>query len=115
MSWFDGTIDDWKAMPLEDRETIAFERTGCLYAHPTWERPVRCLHLNCRIARGELPEISRVNDKLRYERQHGWLRFITDRDKLATIFKAVRAHCMETGVYDAWQAWPVIVYGGISA
>lgn len=57
--WWTEGEPAWRALPLMQREQIAFERTGCKFAYPTWERPVNCLHLPCRIARGELPKSRR--------------------------------------------------------
>ncbi len=83
--WWTEGEPAWLALPLAERERVALERTRCKFAYPTWERPVNCVHLKCRIARGELPKIAETNCVLRSETQSGWLRFIDDRQQLARI------------------------------
>lgn len=72
----------------------------------------------CKIRRGELPKIAGTNQTLRHEASSGWLRFITDRKRLAVIFRAIRSAARRTGVYDPWKipgGWQVMVYSGIQA
>ncbi len=112
--WFSGTLEDWNALPPAEREKRSYAATGCLVAYPTWELLVNCHHLNCRIRRGEPPRIAETNSILRYERSSGWLRFITDRSKVARIFRPYRKRARETGIYDPWKAgWLGLVLGGI--
>ena len=113
--WWLDTEAAWQALPMEQREKIAFERTGCAIAYPTWERPVDCLHTRCQILRGELPKIALTNRILRAEAESGWLRFIEDRNQLARIFRAYRKAARDTGEYDPWKiSWAGLVYSGIS-
>jgi hypothetical protein len=108
--WLDGE-PAWRALSLTRREQIAFERTACKFAYPTWETPVNCAHLDCRIARGELPKIAKTNSILRAEMGSGWLRFIEDRQRLARIVRAYRKAAHETGVYDPWDiGWQDMVF-----
>jgi hypothetical protein len=112
--WIEGE-SAWQKLPRAERERIAFERTSCKFAYPTWERPVNCLHLDCRIARGELPKIAETNCVLRAEMHSGWLRFIEDRQKLARICRAYRKAARETGVYDPWKlGWPGMVFPAVN-
>lgn len=115
--WYGGTEQEWRQLPAEIRERLSLEQTGCLYAFPSWAECRSCRHTDCLIARGELPPIAKVNAQLRGERESGWFRFISDRDKLAKIFRAHRAIARRTGVYDIWSkdAWAVTVYSGIGA
>src|SRR5258708_32364112 len=97
---------------------IAFERTGCRVAYPTWQRPVDCCHIECRIARHELPKIALTNAVLRGESHSGWLRFLRteNRPRLAAIFRAYRKAARETGVYDPWKiGWQGMVFPAITA
>jgi len=108
--WWLDTEAAWQALPMEQREEIAFARTGCAVAYPTWQRPVDCAHTRCQILRGELPKIALTNRILRAEAETGWLRFVEDRKQLAAIFRAYRKAARETGVYDPWQvAWQGMV------
>ena len=110
--WWLDTEVAWQALPMEQREQIAFERTGCAVAYPTWERPVDCLHTRCQILRGELPKIALTNRVLRAEAESGWLRFIKqeDRKRLAAIFLAYRKAARESGIYDPWKlSWQGMV------
>lgn len=113
--WFEGSEQEWKALPVAEREQRSLAATGCLLAWPSWEGPVECVHVGCQIARGELPKIARVNAQLRGEAESGWLRFVTDRKRLAAIFRAHRRVARETGAYDIWskEAWALTVYGGL--
>ncbi len=113
--WWTEGEPAWLALPLAERERVALERTGCKFAYPTWERPVNCVHLKCRIARGELPKIAETNCVLRSETQSGWLRFIDDRQKLARIYRAYRKLARQTGVYDPWNlSWAGLVFPAVS-
>jgi hypothetical protein len=114
--WFKGTEQDWRALPLAERDRLAFVATGCEVAYATWEAPTHCCHITCRIHRGELPPIALTNSALRGERSSGWLRFIEDRSKVARIFRAVRKAAMQTGIYDPWKlpgGWHTMVHAGI--
>ncbi len=112
-TWYPGSKREWDAMPLDTRDRLAFEATGCLLAYPTWQAPADCFHVRCRIARGELPPIAQVNAVLRHEVSAGWLRVNTRNDN-ARICRAVRAQCRATGVYDAWKSsWQMIVAGAL--
>lgn len=115
--WWLGTEKEWQALPMEKREEIAFLRTGCAVAYPTWERPVDCVHTRCQILRGELPKIALTNQILRAEAESGWLRFLKqeDRKQLAQVFRVYRKLARESGVYDPWKlSWAGLVYSGIS-
>jgi len=101
--WWLGTEREWQALPMAQREEIAFARTGCAIAYPTWQRPVDCVHTRCRILRGELPKIAETNAVLRCERESGWLRFIQDRRDVARIFRAYRKAARQSGQYDPWK------------
>jgi hypothetical protein len=117
--WFEGTEEDWWALPEQERHDRAFAATGCEIAYPSWPRDDwgSCLHVNCRIRRGELPRIAAVNRVLQAEMTEGWLRLNMrskeGRKTNAAISRAVRKMARETGIYDAWQFWPLIVYGGL--
>lgn len=117
--WWLGTEKEWQALPLKEREEIAFARTGCRVAYPTWERPVDCVHTECQIRRGELPPIALTNRVLRVEADSGWLRFLRQENRLglAKIFRTVRRAAREQGEFDPWKlrgGWQVIVFGGIA-
>lgn len=113
--WFDGTMDDWYELPLEQREQIAFAATGCSVAYPTWARPVDCVHTRCRILRGELPPIAYTIGQLRHERESGWLRFMKDEKQVGAMFRYYLCEAARTGVYDIWQiGWQGLVLAGIS-
>lgn len=116
--WWPGTEADWRALPLRQREEIAFARTGCRVAYPTWERSVDCVHTECQILRGELPKIALTNRVLRAESYNGWLRFMRreNRKQLARVFLTIRKTARESGVYDPWTmrgGWQVIVFSGV--
>jgi hypothetical protein len=112
--WFPGTPSDWEALQLAEREELSFAATGCVVAWPSWEMPVDCYHLRCRIRRGELPRIAETNSILRAEHQNGWLRFIEDRSKVARIFRTYRRHARATGIYDPWKLGGMgLVFAGI--
>jgi hypothetical protein len=114
--WWLGTEAEWRALPLEQREEIAFIRTGCRIAYPTWERPVDCVHTECQIRRGELPKIALTNRILLSEASTGWLRFMREenRGRLAKVFRAYRKAARETGVYDPWKiGWQLMVYSAV--
>ncbi len=116
--WWLDTETAWQRLPMAEREEIAFARTGCRVAYPTWERPVDCCHIECRILRGELPKIALTNAVLRAEAESGWLRFLKkeDRSKLAAIFRAYRKAARKTGVYDPWKiGWQGMVLPAVSA
>lgn len=117
--WFDGSESDWRALPRTEREALSLANTNCLFAFPSWGRSTTggCVHVDCRIARGEVRPITRVNAQLKGEAQSGWLRFVTDRDKLAAIFRVHRAIARQTGTYDIWskEAWGLTVSAGIGA
>jgi hypothetical protein len=115
--WWKGTEREWQALTMPEREAIAFAATGCRVAYPTWEAPVDCCHVECRIARGEQPKIALTNAVLRGEAESGWLRFTKqeDRKRLAKIFRAYRKAARETGVYDPWKiGWQGMVFPAIT-
>lgn len=116
--WWLQSEKEWQALPMPEREDIAFIRTGCRVAYPTWERPVDCVHLECRIRRGELPKIALTNAVLRGEKQSGWLRFNEDRKQVAKIFREFRKLARQTGQYDPWKipgGWQLIVFTGVQS
>lgn len=111
--WYQGTMADWEAMPRSEQSLVSFAAIGCLVAYPTWEKST-CVHLKCRIRRGELPQIAETNSILRYELTSGWLRFIEDREKIARIFRVLRTQAIKTGVYDPWKnGWQAIVFAAV--
>ena len=112
-TWFAGSEPDWRTLSDDQQSTLAFQATACEIAFPTWELPVKCLHIHCRIRRGELPKIAAVNLVIRYEIQTGWLCGCS-RLLQAKIAKAIRAQVRITGIYDAWTAWPLLVQAGIA-
>ena len=112
-AWYPGTRRTWDDLPLGKHKDIAFSATGCEVAWPTWDAPVDCVHVGCRIRRGELPPIARLNSGLRAEHEYGWLRFL-DRDEAAKVFRHVRKTAKKTGCYDLWEQWGVLVGAGIS-
>lgn len=108
--WFQGTAEDWQELPADEREKMAFDATGCAVAFATWAAPVNCVHLRCRILRGELPKIAETNAILRMERADGWLRFMEDRSEIARIFRYYRKAARATGIYDPWKLdWKTMV------
>lgn len=116
--WWLDTEAAWKRLPMEQREQIAFIRTGCAVAYPTWERPVDCCHTECRILRGELPKIALTNVILRNEASSGWLRFLKteNRKRLAAIFRVYRKAARETGIYDPWKiGWQGMVLPAVTS
>ncbi len=119
--WFDGNQTMWEKLSWEERQDAAFTETGCEVAYPTWLAPVNCLHVGCRIRRGEIPPIVETNHVLLAEMHNGWLRFHTKdrhgRARLARLCLAFRKRARETGIYDPWEipgGWPAIVFTGIS-
>lgn len=120
-SWFDGVETEWLALPMSEREERAFAATGCVVAWPGWKHPVSCVHLSCRIRRGEKPPIALTNAMLRYEVHRNWLRFNLrspeGRRRNAAICRALRKQARETGVYDIWKGggWSLLVRGAVSA
>lgn len=116
--WWLGTEAEWRALPLRQREEIAFVRTGCRVAYPTWERPADCVHTECLIRRGELPQIALTNRILRAESECGWLRFMRqeNRNRLAKVFRAIRKTARKQGEFDPWKmrgGWQVLVYSAV--
>lgn len=119
IGWFDGDENDWYKIPMKERETLAFNATGCEVAFPTWEPPVDCVHIGCRARRGEVPKICILNHGLNAELTN-WLRFHLESKKgriyLAHLFRGMRAEARRTGIYDPWKlSWQTIVFGGIAA
>lgn len=100
--WYQGTERSWAALDSGAQEAIAFKATGCLVAYPTWTRPVDCLHIDCRIARGEKPPIAKTHQMLRAERACGYLRWL-DREQLAVVYRSFRKLAHERGEYDIWK------------
>ena len=116
--WWLGTEAEWRSLPLAQREDIAFARTGCRVAYPTWERPVDCVHTECLIRRGELPKIALTNRVLRAEADTGWLRFMRqeNRRRLAKVFRVIRKQARTSGIYDPWEmngGWQILVYSAV--
>jgi hypothetical protein len=106
--WFKGDERDWKALPLAERENLAFAATGCAVAYATWPSPVNCVHPWCRVRRGEIKPISILNSQMQYEALTGWWRDISQntqsgRKKLAAIYRAYRKAAIERKVYDIWK------------
>jgi len=113
--WFNGTISDWRNMPDGLQKEIAFRATGCQVAFPTWPAPVKCLHPQCRLRRGEIRPIRITNSTLRFEAQFGYLRLM-ERKKRAAVMRWIRRQARKTGIYDPWKmpgGWQAIVYGGL--
>ena len=115
--WYPGTETDWRKLPMEERERLAFEATGCLIAYATWEAPVDCVHTPCRIRRGELPGIQLTKNILACERESGWLRDLEDE-----TYEKVRQGFLELAedleVYDPWKipgGWQAMVRCGVGA
>jgi hypothetical protein len=116
--WWKEPEAAWRALPLAERERIAFGATGCLIAYPTWPAPVDCAHPGCQVKRGELPRIALMNLVLRHEARTGWWRdFRTTsagRQRLARMFRAYRRKARETGIYDPWKiSWEGIVFPAV--
>lgn len=74
---------DFKKLPMNERQRIAFKTCGCIHAYPTWWmridgiEQVDCCHLRCLIARKEIkckPWIYKFNSAFRCE-CNNWLRF----------------------------------------
>jgi hypothetical protein len=113
-TWFPGSRAEWERIPFETREEMAFTGTGCLLAWPTWDAPTNCLHIKCRVRRGEVPPICETNSTLLAELHSGWLRFDMDdpgaRLRKAKLCRIVRRLARETKNYDAWSiAWNYMV------
>lgn len=112
--WYPGSRLDWESLSIGERQDLAFKATGCQVAYATWPAPVDCLHMQCLIRRGKLPHIAQLNSSLRAERSQGWLRFISDRSRVARIFRYYRKLARERGVYDPWALdWQTMVSAGI--
>ena len=112
--WWTGGFKEWWAMPREKREEVASHFTGCLFALPTWLPPVDCIHIKCRVRRGEVPPICIVNHALKAEKTN-WLRWSMEspegRKHVATIFRHVRKVARETQTWDAWAiGWRDIIW-----
>ena len=114
----------WKALPLAEREPIAFATCGCETAWPSWWmrpdgtiRRVDCYHIDCQIKRGEKLPIDRTKGILAYERSSGWLRFM-DEVAYQKLRDAVLAAAEKTGIYSPWEmpgGWQAMVFSGIGA
>jgi hypothetical protein len=111
--WFKGGEREWQALPLKEREDLAFAATGCEVAYPTWPAPVNCCHVTCQIRRGELPKIALLNHELRSQAENWW-RFIgresgrgerspQGRKVLARLYRHYRKLARERGEYDLWK------------
>jgi hypothetical protein len=114
-TWFAGSEQDWLSLSQKEKEDIAFAATGCEAAYPTWEPPVDCVHIRCRIRRGELPKIALTNAVLRAEAESGWLHRAS-RERKYQVFRTIRKLAMETGIYDPWKlpgGWQLFVFGGL--
>ena len=115
--WFPGSEKDWQALSREERSGLSFAATGCLTAYPTW-KDVHCVHVDCRVKRGEVKPICITNHYLIAEK-YNWLRFILDtpegRSKVARIFRNARCKARETAEYNPWNGggWAGFVYGGL--
>lgn len=106
--WFHGDMADWRALDAQEQSRQAFAATGCLLAYPTWNAPCHCLHMGCRIARGERLPIHSLNSQIRAEcSRGGWLESMThgkrNRANLARFIRTVRHAAREHGNYDYWQ------------
>jgi diadenosine tetraphosphatase ApaH/serine/threonine PP2A family protein phosphatase len=113
-TWETGGREVWQRIPLAAREEDAFVHCGCLYAAPTWGIPVHCLHLECKLRRGEITPADKLRAILTSERDN-WLRGVSDE-----VFERLYAGCLrvaqETGEYDPWKlpgGWMGIVYTGL--
>jgi hypothetical protein len=102
-NWWKGTEASWERIPYDDRKELAFAATGCEVAWPRWQAPVACLHTDCRIRRGEILPIAKLNGTMRYETSNGWWRFIEDRTQLARMYRHYRREARRTGEYDLWK------------
>lgn len=119
--WYPGSEREWRALPHQEQEDLAFYSTGCLYAYPTWGR-THCVHVTCQIRRGELPRIAHTNVILRGEAKHGYLRFLRDgdarqRQSLAQIYRWFRRQARTSGIYDPWKVeggWQIMVSAALS-
>lgn len=114
-SWWKGTVKEWDALPIAERERIAFTHTGCAVAYCTWKAPANCFHLTCQILRGEKPAIALTEAVLAGERQAGWLRFMEE-EAYQRLHRAIIARAQESEVYDPWQmpgGWQAIVFSGV--
>lgn len=112
--WFKGGEKEWQALPMKEREDLAFTATGCEVAYCTWQAPVDCVHVCCQIRRGELPKIAELNHTMRHEAESGWWRFIgresgrgersqQGRKTLAMLYRFYRQRARTTGQYDLWK------------
>ncbi len=91
-------IEKWKALAAKDMgkaEDFAFAACGCEAAYPTWwakadgtTEQVDCLHLGCRIRRGEFKRpnwLVLFTSMFRSEVDSGWLRFSKETFKGRTM------------------------------
>ncbi len=114
-NWWKGTQNEWCDLLLQERERIAFEKTGCDAAWPLWHAPVKCLHVGCRIKRGELPPIAETEAVLNGERENGWLRFMSE-ERYQQLRDAMLKYAEKTGIYDPWKqpgGWQAMVFSAI--
>lgn len=112
-TWFDGTDEQWFALDSTERETLAFNATGCEVAYPTWGRNsmTGCCHPSCMVRRGEKPESYITECVIDGERFNGWLRFMSEEDFVA-LRTSLLAVCAERGIVNPWQipgGWRVMV------
>jgi len=99
-------VAEFEKLTMEEREELAFGKCGCRIAYPTWwmredgsTEQVDCVHLGCRIARGEFkrPEnMVRFNAEFRSELRSGWLKFLKEthkgRQRAAALYRAMKKH-----------------------
>lgn len=117
--WFPGTERDWHALPLAERDELAFKATGCEVAYATWPAPVNCCHGECQVRRGERKPITLINAQMKYEAECGWWRFIgrttpQGRRKLAILFRHFRREARKAQLWDIWKlGWQGIVFSGL--
>ena len=118
MPWI--SKSEWLTMTRDEQKAASLKALGCLHGLPSWERDnSECLHIDCRIARGEAPPIVMANSILLGEMKAGWLRSLRDGDaecraELAKIVWELRRRCRAEGQYDPWRVhggWELIVSG----
>lgn len=116
-------LEEWRELPLEDREAWGLKYRGCAYASPLWDDSSHCRHPRCRVLRQEAHPIVILNSYLFYELYDGYLKSWRrsqdprKRQKLAQVLWYIRQQARQSGVYDPWKipgVWQLFVSAALT-